>query len=57
MPADDGTQPLLSPPPGVGETALLEPLVKTYGLTPRGMTGAVVFNTEKLWHGDARPAP
>ena len=40
---------LLSPPPGTGETTLLGPLVRKYGLTPRNVTGAVIFKTEDLW--------
>jgi hypothetical protein len=45
---------LLAPPPVSGEAALLNPLITTYGLKPRVLSGCVVFQTDGLWEAAAR---
>ena len=39
---------MVSPEPGAGEKALIEPLVKGYGLRPIVLRQACIFNTTPL---------
>ncbi len=45
---------MLAPPPGTGETSLLQPLIQTHGLVPRVLPGAVVFSTSELWRDERK---
>ncbi len=43
---------MVSPEPGPGETALIEPLVNDYGLRPIVLRKACIFHTASLWRQD-----
>lgn len=48
---------MLSPPPGIGESGLLNPLISAHGLKPHALSGCVVFQTESLWQPAAQDPP
>ena len=40
---------MVSPLPGVGEKALIEPLMRDYGLRPAVLRGGCIFKTDRLY--------
>ena len=40
---------MISPPPGIGENALIRPMMRKYGLNPLLLRGACIFKTDRIY--------
>lgn len=40
---------MISPPPGIGESAMIQPMMRKYGLNPLLLRGACIFKTDRIY--------